>query len=192
MVRSASLLFFSAILSVGCQERPQEQVRTDSARPSTVKRSEKIVERDVAEESPAVSQDTSAPPIETRKQVDQAQRIEPPARRVPKRPEQSKDAWTLFREPVDPDEDASLTSRWTGGNHFEVRTGNVKRVTIDMTNLPAKAPSKGPWVLDIDGQGIEITGFTPKPGYTGSKRDLVRSKNGVWSVDREALYRHGQ
>ena len=72
-----------------------------------------------------------------------------------------------------------------------MKTDNVRRLTLDMTKLPAGAPRRGPWIVIIDGQGVELTGFTPKPGYTGKKRDLVRSKNGRWTVDRRKLYRSG-
>ena len=85
--------------------------------------------------------------------------------------------------------DASCTTKWVRRNRFEVKTDNVRRLTVDMTKLPAGAPRKGPWIIIIDGQGVELTGFIPKPGYTGRKRDLVRSRNGRWTVDRRKLYR---
>ena len=107
----------------------------------------------------------------------------------PRRPARPEDSWAIFREAFDEQQDAACTANWTGGTRLEVTTHNVKRLTIDLTLLPEGAPQKGPWNLQIDGQGVELTGFNPKPGYTGRIRDLVRSPNGVWTVDRKALYR---
>jgi hypothetical protein len=101
------------------------------------------------------------------------------------------DSWVIFRDVFEPAEDAACTAVWTGGNRLEVHTENVQRLTIDLTRLPEGAPTKGPWNLQIDGQGIEMTGFRPKPGYTGKIRDLIRSQNGNWTVDRKRLYRLG-
>jgi hypothetical protein len=97
----------------------------------------------------------------------------------------------IFREAFKPAEDAACRVAWTGGNRLEVHTENIQRFTIDLTRLPEGAPTKGPWNLQVDGQGIEMTGFRPKPGYTGKIRDLVRSQNGNWTVDRKQLYRSG-
>ena len=105
------------------------------------------------------------------------------------RPSRPNDSWIIFREAFDSKKDASCEMEWTGGNRLVVKTENIQRLTIDMTQLPSGAPRKGPWNLQIDGQGIEITGFSPKEGYTGKIRDLVRSKNGIWSVDKKKLYR---
>ena len=107
--------------------------------------------------------------------------LRPPGRPV--------DSWIIFRKAFHPKKDATCQMEWTGGNRLVVNTENIKRLTIDLTQLPAGAPAKGPWNLQIDGQGIEVTGFAPKPGYTGKIRDLVRSQNGIWTVDRKRLYR---
>ena len=112
-----------------------------------------------------------------------------PEARRPRKPKRPVDSWAIFREAFDPKQDAACTARWTGGNRVEIRTENIQRLTIDLTQLPDGAPTKGPWNLQIDGQGIEMTGFKPKPGYTGKIRDLIRSKNGNWTVDRKRLYR---
>lgn len=117
------------------------------------------------------------------------QRDREPKKLAPLRPV---DSWVIFRNAFESDKDATCLLRWVGGNQLAVKTQNISRLTIDMTKLPSGAPDRGPWVLEIDGQGIEITGFNPRPGYTGLKRDLVRSQNGVWSVDRKRLYRAGE
>ncbi|MFQ5429424.1 MAG: hypothetical protein ACE5E1_03850 [Phycisphaerae bacterium] len=107
----------------------------------------------------------------------------------PKRP---KPTWVVFREAFREEADAAIDSKWLGGNRFEIKTKNVRRMTIDMLRPPAGAPDHGPWVLNIDGQGLEMTGFKPrKPGYTGRKRDLIRSRNGKWTFDRKKFYRVG-
>jgi hypothetical protein len=111
---------------------------------------------------------------------------------TPKRkPIRPTDNWVIFREAFQPNEDAICGTAWTGTNQFEVKTENVQRVTIDLTRLPEGAPTKGPWIIRLDGQAVELTGFKPREGYTGLKRDLVRSQNGKWSVDKTKLYRTG-
>lgn len=112
----------------------------------------------------------------------------PVERRAPQRPV---DSWVVFREAQDTKADATCDAQWLGGNRFRVKTRNIKRMTFDMTRLPEGAPANGPWIIQVDGRGIELTGFKPKPGYTGHKRDLVCSKNGVWTVDKRTLYRTG-
>ncbi len=111
-----------------------------------------------------------------------------PTPRQPKRPENN---WVIWREVFKHKDDASFEATWLGDNKFKVKTRNLKRVTMDMTLLPEGAPKNGPWILYMDGQGIEMTGFKPKRGFTGHKRDLVRSKNGHWTVDKKKLYRAG-
>ena len=96
----------------------------------------------------------------------------------PRRPAES---WTVFRAAFDETADADLICRWTGGNRLEVTTENVRRVTVDLHKLPAGAPQLGPWNLQIDEQGIQITGFR------GKVVDLKRSANGVWTVDKDAM-----
>jgi len=93
----------------------------------------------------------------------------------PKRPTPS---WVIFREAFDEAQDATCAADWTGGNRLEVHTDNIKRLTLDLHRLPSGAPQRGPWNLQLDGQGIQITGFH------GKVLDLVRSKAGNWTVDR--------
>jgi hypothetical protein len=106
-----------------------------------------------------------------------------------KAPARPVDSWVIFREAFNRRKDASCEMERSGGNRLVVKTENISRLTIDLTQLPPGAPTKGPWNLQIDGQGIELTGFAPKPGYTGKIRDLVRSTSGNWTVDRKKLYR---
>ncbi len=94
---------------------------------------------------------------------------------APRRPAAT---WVIFREAFKPADDARCDARWTGDNRLAVTTDNIRRVTVDLNRLPTGAPRRGPWNLQIDGQGIEITGFR------GKVLDLVRSGNGEWTVDR--------
>lgn len=87
--------------------------------------------------------------------------------------------WATLREPFDTAEKVTLDCKWTGGRRLEVHTENVQRLTLDLHHLPREAPAIGPWILQIDRQGIEIS------GRRGKVIDLVRSPNGVWSVDRD-------
>ena len=98
-----------------------------------------------------------------------------PPVRPPKRPI---DDWVIFRDAFKPLEDAACDAEWTGENRLVVETTNVRLLTVDLHKLPSGAPRRGPWNLQIDGQPIEITGFR------GKIVDLIRSKNGVWTVDR--------
>lgn len=96
-------------------------------------------------------------------------------RHAPSRPDAT---WVIFREAFKPTGDARCDAQWTGDNRLAVTTDNIRRVTVDLNRLPTGAPQRGPWNLQIDGQGIEITGFR------GKVLDLVRSGNGEWTVDR--------
>ena len=100
---------------------------------------------------------------------------------VPYRPKRPVNSWMIFREAYKPLKDATCKAEWTGGNRLEVDTENINRITLDLTRLPAGAARRGPWNLQIDGQGIEIT------GRRGRIMDLVRSRNGRWTVDRKTL-----
>ena len=104
--------------------------------------------------------------------------IEPkPKPAVPKRPDST---WALFREAFDPDNDAVCNAKFAGGNRLDVDTENISRLTLDMSRLPEGAPKKGPWNLQIDGQGIEVS------GARGRYLHLIRGKTGAWDVDRAA------
>ena len=127
---------------------------------------------------PPVSQPAEAAQMPKAKQPDEeARRLAEIARllaeRMPKRPTPS---WVIFREAFEEDKDAACEADWTGENRLEVHTQNIKRLTLDLTKLPAGAPRKGPWNLQLDHQGIQITGLR------GKVLDLVRSKNGNWAV----------
>ncbi len=104
---------------------------------------------------------------------------------VPYRPKRPVNSWIIFREAYKPLEDAACKADWTGGNRLEVDTENINRITLDLTRLPPGAARRGPWNLQIDGQGFEIT------GRRGRIMDLVRSRNGRWTVDRKTLRKRG-
>jgi len=104
---------------------------------------------------------------------------------VPYKPKRPVNSWIVFREAYKPLKDATCKADWTGGNRLEVDTENINRITLDLARLPAGAPRRGPWNLQIDGQGIEIT------GRRGRIMDLVRSRNGRWTVDRKTLRKRG-
>ena len=107
--------------------------------------------------------------------------VKPPVRpKVPVRPEPT---WTVFRQAFDDKADAICESRFSGGNRLDVRTENISHLTLDLGKLPATAPKKGPWNLQIDGQGIEVS------GSRGRYLHLVRGKAGAWDVDRDAYKR---
>lgn len=87
--------------------------------------------------------------------------------------------WVASHVPFDPIKEITLSGKWTGNRRLELHTDNVQRLTLNLHNLPSDAPTTGPWNLQIDRQGIEIS------GRRGKVIDLIRSPNGVWSVDRE-------
>ena len=98
--------------------------------------------------------------------------------RAPKRPTGT---WARFKDAFDRADDAEIVAEWTGDSRLVIDTKNVQRLTLDLHKLPAGAPRRGPWNVQIDDQGIEITGFR------GKILDLVRSKNGAWAVDRKSI-----
>lgn len=99
----------------------------------------------------------------------------PPKPAEPKRP---KIDWLVFRSAFNEKGDAHADARWTGGDRFQIKTENINRMTVDLTKLPEGAPPKGPYNFQVDGQGIQLTGFRSK------RIDLVRSQNGIWTVDK--------
>jgi hypothetical protein len=102
----------------------------------------------------------------------------PAAAKPPDAPKRPAPSWAIFREAFDEQADAACDARWTGGRRLEVTTHNVRLLTIDISRLPPEAPEAGPWNLQIDRQGIQITGLR-----SGRKAlDLVRSRNGDWTV----------
>jgi hypothetical protein len=128
---------------------------------------------------PTASQPARPEPTPQAEQADEeARRLAEIARRLaeamPKRPAPS---WVIFREAFEETKDATCRAEWTGENRLEVHTDNIKRLTLDLTRLPPGAPRTGPWNLQLDRQGIQIT------GQRGKVLDLVRSKNGNWAVD---------
>lgn len=165
----------------GCGEDGEATVKQTSAAPPAAP-------REVGDEP--VAQRPDGGDVETRDRGAHDPENRPIAVRTPpKRPE---DTWVIFREAFDAEEDATCETDWLGHNRFRIKTRNIQRMTVDLTELPRGAPKTGPWVLLIDGQGVEMTGFKPKEGYTGLKRDLVRSRNGRWTVDRRRLYHPGE
>lgn len=98
---------------------------------------------------------------------------ENPQRHPPRRPTGT---WATFLAASDPAKDADIDARHTGGNRLEIRTQNVARLKLDLTQLPPGVPGRGPWNLQIDRQPIEIT------GRRGKVLELVRSPAGRWEV----------
>jgi hypothetical protein len=127
---------------------------------------------------PVAQPEKPEPSVKAEKTDEEARRLAEIARllaeRMPKRPTPS---WVIFRDAFEDDKDASCQAEWTGENRLEVHTENIQRLTLDLTRLPAGAPGRGPWNLQIDHQGIQITGLR------GKVLDLIRSKNGNWTVD---------
>ncbi|MEE8169808.1 MAG: hypothetical protein V3T70_04605 [Phycisphaerae bacterium] len=100
----------------------------------------------------------------------------PPTRILPRRPKRPAITWTKFIEAFDAEADADIVSRWTGGKRLEVHTENVRKLLIDFRELPRGAPKRGSWNLQIDEQGIEVT------GRRGPLLELTRLENGSWTV----------
>lgn len=153
---------------------PEEALAPEQAVPGETEIEQTSANRPAATEpageKPAAERGT-ADEEEARRMAELVRRL---AERAPKRPQES---WVVFREAFDEVKDATCTAEWTGGNRLEVHTENIKRLTLYLTRLPAGAPQRGPWNLQIDHQGIQITGFR------GKILDLVRSKSGNWTVD---------
>jgi hypothetical protein len=95
----------------------------------------------------------------------------------PRRPSSD---WAVFQEAYHEEQDAICLGRWTGGNRLEITTDNIRRLRLDLNRLPEGAPGRGPWNLQIDRQGIQIT------GARGKVIDLVRSQHGNWTVAQDA------
>jgi hypothetical protein len=89
--------------------------------------------------------------------------------------------WLIIREIPKPLSKVICKARWTGGNRIEINTDNVHRLTLDLTKLPPGAEMQGPWNLQIDHQGIAIT------GRRGLIIELIQSRNGDWSVDFDRM-----
>lgn len=129
----------------------------------------------------------SAPPTAARSPQSSAasSQVDPPIPHadeqppLPNKTRQHSVPWVASHDPFNPSEEISLTGKWTGNRRLEVHTDNVQRLTLNLHKLPAGAPRSGPWNLQIDRQGIEIS------GRRGKVIDLIRSPNGVWSVDTE-------
>ncbi|RIK67886.1 MAG: hypothetical protein DCC65_05290 [Planctomycetota bacterium] len=124
--------------------------------------------RDTPTSRPADSQPAATQPVVAEK----------PKPAEPRRPAPT---WGIFREAFEDEADADLTCRWTGEKRLEVISQNVRRFTLDLNKLPPDAPQTGPWILQIDKQGIYIT------GRRGKVIEMVRSPNGVWSVDTDRM-----
>lgn len=120
-----------------------------------------------------VTQPSSPPPTVTTP-------IPPPATITtsePSKPKKAAPPWAISRNAQEDSRPTDIKAEWTGGKRLEIHTENVGMLTLDFNKLPEDAPRKGPWTLQIDGQGIEIYG---RPGMR--VLDLARSRNGDWSV----------
>ncbi len=154
---------FVVISSGGCQN-PSQPAASPSSPHSSNGNAPNVAEPDQLEQTPPLS-NLPSPTVEVSK---------PTPRKKPKRPI---DSWIIFRTAADADADVICNYQWTGGKRLQVVTQNVTRLTLDLNRLPDGAPRRGPWNLQIDHQGIEIT------GVRGRVLDLIRSTNGIWSVD---------
>lgn len=129
---------------------------------------------------PQSKQPEPTPPTPSKDDEQEARRLAEIARLLaeaqPKRP--TTPPWVVLREVFDETADATCSADWTGENRLEIHTENIKRLTLDLSRLPSGAPQRGPWNLQLDTQGIQITGLH------GRVLDLVRSKAGNWTVDR--------
>lgn len=103
---------------------------------------------------------------------------EKPKPAEPRRPDAG--GWAVFKEAFNEDADATCVAKVSGGNTLTVNTDNISRLTLDFEKLPENLRRHGPWNLQIDNQGIEVT------GARGRYLHLVRGKAGAWDVDRAA------
>lgn len=199
--RFTAILFASAFLVTGCSQPEPRTAQHREKSPPPRHEQKAAPEPKATEPPPAINADGAPPETSpttgespTQKPVDHTNDAKPKedAAKTASAPKRPVDNWVIFRKAFKPKEDAVCETQWLDTNHFQIKTQNVQRMTIDMTQLPAGAPTRGPWVFYIDGQGVELKGFRPKEGFTGLKRDLVRSQNGQWTVDRDRLYRAGE
>ena len=144
----------SLVLLAGCPEKTQTTV----TQPAPV---------EAAPPSASASKSTAAPPTP---------KPAPPESPSPKSPQPPPAPWLTFRRAQAEKAPTRVEGKWTGGRRLEVNTENVGLLTLDLTKLPEDAPKRGPWTLQIDGQGIEIY------GKSGKVMDLSRSRNGDWTV----------
>ena len=146
-------------------EQPTQTQRPPAMQPVPVKNSPSDTSNTQPKQPTPAASEPASEPVTPESKI-------PPATYVP--------PWAILREPFDPIKPIIFDCKWTGGIRLEINTDNVQRITLDLYELPPDAPQQGPWRLQIDRQGIEIT------GRRGKVSDVVRSPNGVWSVDRES------
>lgn len=139
--------------------------------------------------APVASQPTSAPAAGQPFMADAAGDHSPPVAPTKPAPEKPKPAeprrpdpggWAIYREAFNEEADATCVAKFSGGNTLTVNTDNISRLTLDFEKLPENLRRHGPWNLQIDNQGIEVT------GARGRFLHLVRGKAGAWDVDRAA------
>lgn len=102
--------------------------------------------------------------------------VEPVKPAQPKPPARPKPGWTVFDAAFEVDRDATIDAKMTNARRMLVKTDNIRRLRIDLNNLPGGSDARGPWNLQIDGQGIELT------GRRGRVLTLERSEGGRWDV----------
>lgn len=117
---------------------------------------------------------TSRPTMQPATQPAAEPQVELP--KEPRKPKRPPLTWTKFMQAYDKDKDADIDSRWTGDKRLEIRTENVQKMLIDFRELPKAVRQPGPWNLQIDGQGIEIT------GRRGWILEMTRGDNGAWNI----------
>jgi len=132
---------------------------------------------------PPATRETTKPAEQPATQTDTAPATQPPAatqaatRPVePRRPLRVSLEWARLADVFETRDDAIVSGRWTGGNRIEIDTKNVRRMILDLTELPPGAPRRPPWNLQIDGQGIELT------GRRGLRVEFTRGDTGAWNV----------
>lgn len=74
--------------------------------------------------------------------------------RTAEAPARPKPGWTVFDAAFEVDRDATIDAKMTNARRMLVKTDNIRRLRIDLNNLPGGSDARGPWNLQIDGQGL--------------------------------------
>lgn len=153
MHRATAAIFLIAIAATGCERQPAPKPAPTTA--------------------PATRPATTT----TMRATDDKPAVAPPEKPKPAKP--THDAGTAWAKPIDvtdPEANSKIDATAPGGNRLHIRTENVRVLRLDLKQLPAGIPDRGPWNLTIDHQAIEIT------GRRGRIVTLVRTPGGNWDV----------